>query len=440
MARLSDWVGKPITSTTTKFWNEWFGTSTSGKAVTIHSAMQLSTVWACVRLLSETVSTLPLKLYQRMPDGSRVPARKHPLYRLLCVSPNAEMTPARFMLMVVASLCLWGNAFIEKLYVGSKLVSLDPLLPQHMTVKRLDTGRLEYTYRDPDKGTERVIDEKALMHVRGFGLDGVCGMLPVRTGQNVFGAAMSADEAAAGIFAKGMQASGFLSSDSTLNQAQRDQLRESMGKFVGSNGAGKLMVLEAGLKYQGITMNPEAAQMLETRSFNVEEMCRWFRVPPFKVGHMDKASSWASSSESQNLMFLTDCLRPVLVNIEQEITRCLLEPGEAAEYYPEFGVEGLLRADSAGRSAYYHSSLNDGWMNRNEVRSLENLAPIPGGEKFTVAVNLVPLDKLGEEVPAASQAQASMAAWLGLDKVQAAVADLSAKFGNFIKHAGPEAP
>ncbi|EKT66773.1 phage portal protein, partial [Providencia alcalifaciens] len=163
--------------------------------------------------------------------------------------------------------------------------------------------------------------------------------------------------------------------------------------FVGSKNAGKMMVLEGGMKYNNVTMNPEAAQMLESRTFSIEEICRWFRVPPFMVGHMDKQSSWASSVEGMNMQFLTNTLRPLLVNIEQEISRCLLNGDD--DYYAEFSVEGLLRADSAGRAAYYTTSLQNGWMSRNDVRRLENLPPIDGGDIYTVQLNLTPLDQLG---------------------------------------------
>ncbi|MBI6941427.1 phage portal protein [Pseudomonas putida] len=399
---LLDWLGVPVGLADGSFWQEWFGTSASGKHVSVDKALQLSTVWACVRLLSESVSTLPLRFYRRMPDGSREQAKDHPLYRLLCRVPNVEMTPQRFMLLVVASLCLRGNAFVEKKMIGQRVVALVPLLPQHMTVKRQDNGRLQYKYSE--KGQVREIPEKNLMHIRAFGLDGVSGMLPVTTGREIFGSAMAAEEAAAKVFAQGMQASGILSSDTDLKPAQREQLRASLTAFMGSTNAGKIMVAEAGLKYQGITMNPEAAQMLESRSFNVEEICRWFRVPPFMVGHMDKQSSWASSVEAQNLHFLTNSLRPLLVNIEQEITRCLIGDLDADEYFAEFAVEGLLRADSAGRGAWYNTALQNGWMCRNEVRRLENLPPIPGGDTYTVQSALVPLDQLGKPAAGASPA------------------------------------
>jgi len=364
--------------------------------VTADKAIQLSAVWACVRLLSESISTLPLKIYVRQPDGSRKAATDHPAYSILCRRPNSEMTPSRFMLMVVASICLRGNAFIEKKFIANRLVSLVPLLPQNMVVKRLTTGALEYKYTE--NGNERVIPVKNIMHIRGFGLDGVCGMMPMKTGRDVIGSAMAVEESAAKIFEQGLQSSGFLSSDKALDDTQREKLRGYMAAFTGSKNAGKIMVLEGGLTYQGVTMNPEDAQMLESRAFSIEEICRWFRVPPFMVGHTTKQSSWASSLEGMNLQFLTHTLRPLLVNIEQEIGRCLLDSDD--EVFAEFSVEGLLRADSAGRAAYYTSALQNGWMSRNDVRRLENMPPIEGGDIYTVQLNLTQLKNLESSNPA----------------------------------------
>lgn len=397
---LLNWLGVPIGLTTGTFWQEWMGMSSSGKVVSADKAIHLSAVWACVRLLSESVSTLPLKIYARQADGSRKPATDHPVYQVLCRRPNLEMTPSRFMLMLVASICLRGNAFIEKKMIGSKLVSLVPLLPQNMVVKRLENGRLEYTYTE--NGQKRVIPEKNLMHIRGFGLDGVCGMMPMREGRDVIGAAMAVEESAAKIFENGLQSSGFLSAEQALDAEQRERLRGYMQAFTGSKNAGKIMVLEGGLKYQNVTMNPEAAQMLESRAFSIEEICRWFRVPAFMVGHADKQSSWASSVEGMNLQFLTNTLRPLLVNIEQEISRCLLDGDD--DLFAEFSVEGLLRADSAGRSAYYTTALQNGWMSRNDVRRLENMPPIEGGDIYTVQLNLTPLEDLKKNSQAAQAA------------------------------------
>lgn len=412
-AALLNWLGVPLTLRNGEFWSEYFGTATAtGRVVSVDAALQLSTVWACVRLVSETVSTLPLRVYRKRAGGGRDVAADHALFGLLCVAPNREMTPGRLLLFIVASIMLRGNAYIEKKrVVGGRVAALHPLMPQDVTVRRGDDDRLIYEVLDV-RGGKRVLKDDDVMHIRGFGLDGICGLQPIAAGREIIGAATAANEAAARIFSQGMQASGVLTTETGfLKPEQREQIRESLAKFSQSTNAGKLMVLEAGMKYQGITMNPEAAQLLGTRAFNVEEIARWFGVPPFMIGHMDKASSWASSVEAQNLHFLTSCLRPILDNIEQEIIRCLVPRNEWGTVYAEFAVEGLLRADSAGRAAYYNTALQNGWMSRDEVRSLENLPPIPGGDVYTVQTNLTPLEQLGQ-APQADVARGAMKAWL----------------------------
>ncbi|WP_416467758.1 head maturation protease, ClpP-related [Salmonella enterica] len=174
--------------------------------------------------------------------------------------------------------------------------------------------------------------------------------------------------------------------------------RRKLIKALSGGMSGAATNLENELTYQNVTMNPEAAQLLESRSFSIEEICRWFRVPPFMVGHTTKQSSWASSLEGMNLQFLTHTLRPLLVNIEQEIGRCLLDSDN--DVFAEFSVEGLLRADSAGRAAYYTSALQNGWMSRNDVRRLENMPPIEGGDIYTVQLNLTQLKNLESSNPA----------------------------------------
>lgn len=368
----------------------------SGKFVTVDSALQLSAVFACVRLVSETVSTLPLKLYKANPDGSSTLAKEHPLYNVLCSSPNYEMTQSRFLLFIVASIVLWGNSYTEIIRSanGRRIVSLDPLLPQNMQVIRNKvSGALEYFYTVD--GVRRLINEKDIMHIRSFGIDGVMGIFTISKGRETFGTAMSAEQTAAKFFENGLQTSGFLSTDKTNTPEQRQQLKKNIESFMGSKNAGKVMVLENGYSYNGITMNPEAAQMLETRSFEIEEICRWFRVPPFMIGHLDKQSSWAASAEAQDLQFLKYSLRPLLVNIEQEISRCLIGRLESEVYFVSFNIEGLLRADSKTRSEYYASAADHGWMNRNEIRAKENLPPIPGGDIYTIQSALIPLDQVG---------------------------------------------
>lgn len=372
------------------------GGSYSGKTVTDSSVLRLSAAWACIRLLAETVSTLPIKVYRRLPDGTRVEAKDHYLYKLLCVEPNKYQTPSKLMEFLVASIQLRGNSYYEKRVIGSRVVGLNPIVPSSLnSIELQDDGG--YIYKFMRNGNMVELGEDSIWHVRGFSCDGMLGIDPISAGANVFGGSAAADEVAGKTFAGGMSASGMLMhKNGILQQAQREMLSQTLEKFYGSNNAGKVMVLEAGLEYQSISLNPESAQLLETRQFSVEEICRWFRVPPYMIGHMDKSSSWGSSVEGQQLNFLTNTLRPLLVNIEQSITQSLIAPEERGTIHAEFCVEGLLRGNSKERAEYYNSGLDHGWMSRNEVRAKENLPPIEGGDVFTVQSALIDINKVGE--------------------------------------------
>jgi len=416
---VSDWVGKTIKLTDGGFWSAFFGAdSNSGQHVSARTVLSLSTAWACCRLVAETIATLPCGIYERAPDGSSVAARSHPLFELLHDQPNGDMTSVEFWEVVLVALMLWGNSFGEKLYSGSRVIAIDFLEPHRMNVRRLTDGSLEYRYTDVT-GHQRVIPEALMWHLKAFSQDGVMGLSSIRYGANTFGAALAADQASAKVFANGMNVGGTLSTDKNLNTEQREEYRENFAaKFAGAMNAGKTMVLEAGLKYQQVPMNPEDAQLLATRGFNVEEICRWFRVPPVMVGHGDKQSSWPTSTEAQGQLFLTHTLSPWLARIEKSIRKSLLTPAERLRYFAKFSVEGLLRADSAGRAAYYASGLQNGWINRAQVAAREDLPKPVGGDIYTVQSNLVPIDKLGAVAPPAEAAKSGLLRLLGLPQEQ----------------------
>lgn len=392
-ARVKAIVRAAFGLTDTESWKLAYpGNSASGKVVTIDGAMQLATVWACVRLLSETVATLPFMLYETAADGSRTVAGDDPLYDLIHDSPNADYTAVEFWEGVVLCLCLWGNAYAKKEMMGNRLVALTPLRCDWMVVKRNSRGAREYHYHDP-KGL-KVWSEDSVFHVRGFGGAGDVGLSPITFARQSLGAAMAADEFAGTMFANGARPTGILTVDNNgvLTPEQRQQFQENVvAPFVGSENAGGVMVLEAGVKFQAITMTPEDSQFLETRSFHVEEICRWFRVPPFMVGHTQKSTSWGTGLEQQLIAFLTFALKPYLARIEQAVSRSLVPPEKRKSLKPEFKVEGLLRTDSAARSAFYALMVQNGIFTRNEVRRLENLPPKPGGDDLTVQSQNVPL-------------------------------------------------
>jgi HK97 family phage portal protein len=358
----------------------------ANKPVTIDTALQLATVWACVRLLSETIATLPLFVYRKGTADSRIIDPQHPLYAILHDAPSADYTAVEFWEGVALSLCLWGNAYAKKEKMGGRLVALTPLRCDLMAVRRTERGAREYRYSDP-KGF-KVYSEDEIFHVRGFGGAGDVGLSPISFARQSLGNAMAADEFAGTMFANGARPSGILTIDQVLKPEQRKQLKENIVEpFVGSENAGGVMVFEAGMKFQPVTMTPEDSQFLETRGFHVEEICRWFRVPPFMVGHTEKTTSWGTGLEQQNIGFLTYSLRPYLTRIEQAIKRSLIKPEERSTVYAEFSVEGLLRADSKARAEFYAKALGAGghrpWMTVAEVRSYENL-PDKGGDTDTL--------------------------------------------------------
>lgn len=406
-----DWVGKTLRLSDGDFWRWYFDSgSYAGKNVTAQTALQLATVWACIRLLSETVATLPLGLYEKDSAGRKQIARGHLLYGLLHDQPNAAMTAVEFWEAMMASLCLWGNAYARIDRNGQYIVALDLLNPERMNDPAADAnGVMVYVYNGP-QGREE-LDESDVFHIKGFGIDGLVGLSPISYARHTLGMAMATDESAAKMFANGMQPAGFVQVDQVLKPAQREAIKESLTEFTGSANAGRTMVLEAGMTYNALSLKPEDAQMLQTRAFSVEEICRWFRVPPFMVGHTQNSTSWGTGLEQQMIGFLTFSLRPYLARIEQAVRRCLLSPGEKAKYFAEFNLEGLLRADSAGRAAFYSQMTQNGIYTRNECRAKENEPPMPGGDVLTVQSNLLPLEQLGK-TSAEKNARDALRAWL----------------------------
>lgn len=413
-SRVLKWLGVPISLTDGTFWNSFYGSeSYSGKAVTVSTSLQLSTVWACANLLSRTVSTLPLNIYHRLGDGGRAVARDHVLYRLLHSQPNADMTAAVFRQVILAHLLLWGNAYVEKSLSAGRLVALTPLMPGQIEKKRRENGAFFYAYTDAKNGRRREIEEGHMMHIPAFTMDGLIGLSVIGCARQIFGNAMAAEEAAGQTFANGMKSSGMVTMDAVLKPGQREEVRQHV-KSVSAEGG--VMVLEKGSSFHQLSMNPQDAELLATREFGVEEICRWFGVPPHMVGHTGNSTSWGSGLEQQVLGFLTFSLQPWLTLIEQQINKDLLEPVERADYYVEHVVEGLMRSDSVGRAALYSSAGQNGWMTREEIRSKENLPRKEGTDVLTVQSNLTPLAQLGQATSAA-KARDAIRDWLNEEKI-----------------------
>ncbi len=393
---------KPQNRTTGSAYSFFFGGSSSGKRVNERSAMQMTAVYSCVRILAEAVAGLPLHLYRYKEDGGKEKAIDHPLYLLLHDEPNPEMSSFVFRETLMTHLLLWGNAYAQIIRNGKgEVIALYPLMPDRMTVDRDRDGKLyyEYTVSTDDaptvKGTVVRLKPSDVLHIPGLGFDGLVGYSPIAMAKNAIGMAIACEEYGAKFFANGAAPGGVLEHPGTIKDPQR--VRESwQSTFGGSGNANKIAVLEEGMKYTPIGISPEQAQFLETRKFQINEIARIFRVPPHMVGDLEKSSF--SNIEQQSLEFVKYTLEPWLVRWEQSIQRILLSPEEKKSYFAKFNVEGLLRGDYASRMTGYATARQNGWMSANDIRELENMDRIPaeeGGDLYLINGNMLPLGNAG---------------------------------------------
>lgn len=371
------------------------GSDTRDSAVTEASVLGLSAAWACVNLLSGTIASLPVMVYRTDPrTGARTVAKDHPLYRVLHDSPNFDQTAVDFWEFGAAALELRGNMHARIERAGGRVVALLPIY-ERVTV-RFDNDTLRYRWTEDGKSFD--LPQSEVFHVRGFGGNPLGGLSTLTFGRQTFGLAQDVNKAARETFRNGMRPSGTLTFEKFLSPEQRDIAEKKLvEKFVGSMNAGRPMVLEGGTKWEQLTINPEDAQMLQSRAFSVEEVARLFGVPPHMIGHTEKTSSWGTGLEQQTLGFQKFTLRRRLKRIEQAAEKQLLTPADrAAGITIEFNLEGLLRGDSAARSAFYNAGLSNGWMTINEVRALENLPPVAGGDVPRMQMQNVPITQAGQ--------------------------------------------
>lgn len=380
----------------------FMGGSTAGKAVNERSAMQMTAVYSCVRILSEAIAGLPLHLYMYTEDGNKVKAVEHPLYRLLHDEPNPEMSSFVFRETLMTHLLLWGNAYAQIIRNGKgEVIGLYPLMPNKMTVDRDTSGKLYYSYQRSNEEAIQSKDSKVILkpsdvlHIPGLGFDGLVGYSPIAMAKNAIGMAIACEEYGAKFFSNGAAPGGVLEHPGTIKDPQR--IRDSwQSTFGGSGNANKIAVLEEGMKFTPIGIAPEQAQFLETRKFQIDEIARIFRVPPHMVGDLDKSSF--SNIEQQSLEFVKYTLDPWVVRWEQSIARSLLTPEEKKTYFAKFNLDGLLRGDYQSRMQGYAIGRQNGWMSANDIRELENLDLIPdeeGGNLYLINGNMLPLQHAG---------------------------------------------
>jgi len=369
---------------------------TAGESVTESSVLAISAVWACVNIIAGTQATLPCMVYRINAKGEREVAKDHPLYRLLHDSPNADQTAVDFWESMALAVELWGNAYalIERGAQG-RLVAITPIRPDIVTVSRRKNGGLIYEWTDDGKRFEAAEDR--ILHVRGFGGGPLGGLSTIAYGRRTFGLAQALNKSASASFGNGMRPSGALMFKEFLTNEQRQIAQEKLTeKYAGAANSGRPMVLEGGAEFKPFSMDHKDAQLLESRAFSVEDVCRMFGVPPFMVGYTEKSTSWGTGIEQQTIGFVKFSLRRRLKRFEQAIEKQVLAPAErAAGVTVEFNIEGLLRGDSAARSQFYQTMTNIGAMTINEVRGLENLPPVDGGDVPRMQMQNVPITEAG---------------------------------------------
>ena len=368
----------------------YFGSSGSGKSVTAKTAIQVSTVYACIRVIAETIASLPLHVYEVTGQGS-VKATEHPLYRLLHDEPNSEMTSFIWRETMLTHLLLHGNSYSQIVRNGrGHILGLYPLLPDRMQVDRDSSGTLTYTYTTTEGRTVK-LDPGDVLHIPGLGFDGVLGYSPIALEKNAIGLGIAAEEYGSKFFAHGANPSGVLTHPNTVKDPSK--LRESWNNaYGGSANSGKVAILEEGMKFERISLPNNEAQFLETRKFQVAEICRIFRVPPHLVADLEHATF--SNIEHQSISFAVHTIRPWLVRIEQALARQLFSEKEKGHFYAQFNMDGLMRGDYKSRMEGYAIARQNGWMSANDIRELENLNPIAdveGGNAYLVNGNMIPI-------------------------------------------------
>lgn len=380
----------------------FFGSTTSGKTVDEKTAMQTTAVYACVRILAETIASLPLHTYKYTETGKEK-AIEHPIYNLLADEPNPEMTSFVFRETLMSHLLLWGNAYAQIIRDGrGKVIALYPLLPNKMSVNRASNGEIYYIYsRYSDENPnidgygQVYLQNYEVLHIPGLGFDGLVGYSPIAMAKNAVGMSIACEEYGASFFANGANPGGVLEHPGVVKDPAR--VRDSWNSvYQGTSNAHKVAVLEEGMKFQSIGIPPEQAQFLETRKFQLNEIARLFRIPPHMVGDLEKSSF--SNIEQQSLEFVKYTLDPWVIRWEQAMKKALLLPSEKKDYFIKFNVDGLLRGDYQSRMNGYSIGRQNGWLSSNDIRELENLNKIPeelGGDLYLINGNMTKLADAG---------------------------------------------
>lgn len=373
---------------------DYFGASTdAGITITEHTAMRASAVYACVTLIAKTIASLPLKVYRRKANGDAAEVPDTIPYYLLHDEPNPVMTSCVWREYLTANILLGGNAYAA---IGrdqaNRVVDLFPIPWRAVTPARDKSGRNTYTVELGD-GHKEIFDQSDMLHIPGLGFDGLKGMSVISYGaRQAVGLALATESHGSHLFANGARLGVVLKHPKNLSEAAQLRLKHQFQQqHVGLSNSFSTMILEEGLDVSNITMTSEDAQFLDTRRFQVEDLARFFGVPPHMIGHTDKQTSWGTGVEQNTLGFLIFTIIPWLTRFEQEFNRKLFP---RSPFYAQFKHQGLMRGDSKARADYYASGHQNGWLTTNEIRKAEDLPPVAGGDTLFVQTNLAPMQQL----------------------------------------------
>jgi HK97 family phage portal protein len=340
--------------------------SSSGIVVNSNTAMQCGAVYACVRVLSESIAQTQLPIYRRKQGGGRVQSFSHPLHTLLNISPNQWQTAFEFREMIMGHLCLRGNAFAWKNLVGGQVRELIPLHPDFMLVRQLPDYSLEYTYTNPNSGKQDTIPTEQIWHLRGLSSNGFVGLNPIEQQREAIGLSLATERHGARLFANAGRPGGVLRHPKILSDKAKRALQESFDREHSGDNAHSTLVLEEGMEWSQVGMTSEDAQFLQTRKYQRSEIASIFRVPPHMIGDLERATF--SNIEQQSIEFVSYTLGPWMRRIEQSISKFLMTDAERAYTFPFHNSGDLLRGDKQSRYTAYASARNNGWLNGDEIQ------------------------------------------------------------------------
>lgn len=401
---IASWVGKVLRLSDGQFWGQWYGGNTwAGRSVNENNALQLSAWWRSVKLYADVVGALPIKLYERDESDNRRQVRDHPVAGLISGDPNIDQTSQEFWSGIAASLAMFGNSYAEKRYVGASLAALEPL-PYDTQPDRdhNSAGNLEFRFTDPITRKTVWLPTDRVFQVRGFNVGKAdYGLSPLAAARQGLSISLATEEATGQAFAQGLRSSGFFTGP-RMDAAQRAQFTEVfINPIIGNDAKAHYGILENGFDFKPVNISPKDAEMLMSRRFNVEEICRFMGVPPILVGHSaDGQTMWGTGVEAIINQWLTSGLNSFLTSIEKAINKRLLLPKERGLYYAEFERNALLRTDSAARADFISKMIQNAQMTPNEGRKTDNRLPMPGGDQLFVNSSLTPLVQSGSKPPA----------------------------------------